>query len=110
MTELLHLALPAEWDAALAAGTYERSTRGKSLAEVGFIHASWPHQVRATAEAFYADLAELVLLRIDPALVGAEIKVEDGFPHIYGALPVEAVREAVPVRRDAAGRLDLPVG
>jgi len=110
MTELLHLALPAEWDAAVAAGTYERSTRGKSLAEVGFIHTSLPHQVRGTADAFYADLDELVLLRIDPARVGAEIKVEDGFPHIYGALPVEAVREAVPVRRDAAGRLELPVG
>jgi len=110
MTELLHLALPAEWTTALAAGTYERSTRGKSLAEVGFIHASLPHQVRGVAEAFYADLDELVLLRIDPALVDAEVKVEDGFPHIYGALPVEAVREAVPVRRDATGHLDLPVG
>jgi glutathione S-transferase len=65
--------------------------------------------VHGTAEAFYADVDELVLLRIDPAKVGAEIKVEDGFPHIYGPLPVAAVTAAVPLRRDAAGRLDLPV-
>lgn len=110
MDELWHLALPAEWDAAVAAGAYERSTRGRSLAEEGFIHTSLAHQVRGTAELFYADLDELVLLRIDPAKVPAEIKVEGGFPHIYGPLPVDAVTEAVPVRRDAAGQLPLPDG
>jgi uncharacterized protein (DUF952 family) len=106
--ELWHLALPAEWDAAVAAGSYERSTRGRSLAEEGFIHTSLAHQVRGTAELFYADLDELVLLRIDGDRVGAPVKVEGGFPHIYGPLPVAAVTEARPLRRAADGGLDLP--
>ena len=49
-----------------------------------------------------------MLLRIDPALVPAEIRVEDGFPHVYGPLPVAAVTAAEPLTRDATGRLRLP--
>ena len=32
----------------LASGTYQRSTRGRSLQEVGFIHLSQAHQVEAS--------------------------------------------------------------
>lgn len=110
MTELMHLTRRADWDAAVAAGSYELSTRDRTLAEEGFIHTSLPHQVRATAERFYADADDLVLLRIDPARVPAEIKVEGGFPHIYGPLPVAAVTSVTPVTRDAAGRFELPGG
>lgn len=110
MTELLHLTERTSWEDALAAGTYELSTRGRSLAEVGFIHASLAHQVRGTAERFYADADDLVLLHIDPSLVPAEIKVEGGFPHIYGPLPVSAVTAVTPVDRDAAGQFVLPDG
>src|SRR3954471_20051564 len=102
MTELWHLAERAEWQDAQATGSYERSTRGLSLAEVGFVHCSYPHQLAGGAAAFYADATDLVLLRIDPAAVPAEIRVEDGFPHVYGPIPVAAVT-ATPVHRDAAG-------
>ncbi|WP_203968319.1 DUF952 domain-containing protein, partial [Sediminihabitans luteus] len=46
---LWHLALAHEWDDALDAGTYARSTRGLSLDEVGFVHLSYRHQVTAVA-------------------------------------------------------------
>ena len=98
MTELFHLAIPAEWEQALAVGGYERSTRGVSLAEEGFIHCSLRHQVQGVAERFYADVDELLLLRIDSTKVGAPIRFEppvpgaaEEFPHIYGPLPVDAV-------------------
>ena len=60
------------------------------------------------AAAFYADAGDLVLLRIDPDRVPAEVRVEDGFPHIYGPIPVTAVTAAEPLARDPAGRLLLP--
>ncbi len=107
MSDLWHLAERAEWEKALATGSYERSTRGLGLAQVGFVHCSYPHQLAGVAAAFYADATDLVLLRIDPAEVPAEIRVEEGFPHGYGPIPVAAVT-ATPVGRDAAGHLPLP--
>jgi anti-anti-sigma factor len=102
-TSLYHLALPADWAAAQQAGEYTTSTRGRSLAEEGFIHCSFARQVAATAARFYADVDDVVVLRIDPSRLGdAAVVVEDlfdageAFPHIYGPIPVAAV---VGVRR-----------
>src|SRR5215207_10800155 len=109
MTELFHLADRRQWEAARAAGRYEISTRGKTLAEVGFIHRSRRHQVRPVADAVFADADDLVLLTIDGDRVPAPIRYEGpDFPHIYGPLPVDAVVEVRPVTRDATGRLRLP--
>ncbi|NEB82444.1 DUF952 domain-containing protein, partial [Streptomyces sp. SID14478] len=100
--ELLHLTERALWQSALVSGTYTMSTRGKSLQEVGFIHCSYPHQVRAVAELLYGtDPApgELVVLVIDPERLDVPVRVEPGvpggeqFPHIYGPLPLSAVTE-----------------
>jgi uncharacterized protein (DUF952 family) len=110
MTELWHLAERAQWQEAQRTGSYERSTRGLSLAQVGFVHCSEPHQLAGVAAARYADAPDLVLLRLDPAGIPAEIRYEDGFPHIYGPVPVAAVTSAEPLHRDAAGQLVLPAG
>jgi glutathione S-transferase len=100
---LYHLALEEDWQSARQQGHYDQSTRGKSLAEVGFIHACWSHQLEPTRRRFYADGPALRLLVIDPAsLAAAAIPVrsepapESGelFPHIGGALPLAAVRLA----------------
>jgi len=100
---LYHLALEEEWQAARRQGVYTRSTRGMSLAEVGFIHACWSHQLLPTWRRFYADGPPIRLLSIDPeVLLAAAIPVRQEpapdsgelFPHIYGALPIEAVRLA----------------
>ena len=97
---LYHLALEAEWQEARRQGVYARSTRGLGLAEVGFLHASFSHQVEATWRRFYSDGPELRLLVIDPARLeaaGLPLRVEPApgsgelFPHLYGPLPVEAV-------------------
>ena len=87
-----HIASAADWADALQVGSYRRSTRDQSLDEVGFIHCSTASQWRETLDRFYADCTDdLVLLTIDPARVPAEIRVEGGFPHIYGPLPTAAV-------------------
>ncbi|MFM2157726.1 MAG: hypothetical protein RLZZ124_200 [Cyanobacteriota bacterium] len=102
---LYHLALAEEWRAARRLGVYDRSTRGLSLAQVGFIHASHAHQLEDTWRRFYADAGEVVLLHIDPdrlAAAGVSVRLEpappsgERFPHLDGPLPLEAVRLAEP--------------
>jgi len=97
---LYHLALEGDWQEARRRGVYLRSTRGMGIEEVGFIHASWSQQVEPTWRRFYGDGPELRLLVIEPARLtaaGLEVREEaapesgERFPHIYGALPIEAV-------------------
>jgi uncharacterized protein (DUF952 family) len=105
---LFHAALPGEWAAAQIAGVYDRSTRGRSLAEEGFIHASYENQVERVVNTFYADLYELVLLEIDRGRLDVEVRDEsptgdpadEHFPHLYGPLPVAAVAQATPWHRE----------
>lgn len=119
MAELFHLANRSEWLAAEAAGEYQRSTRGVTLAEQGFIHCSLRHQLRGVAELYYADADDLVVLIVDTDRVASPIRYEappgslEPYPHIYGPLPAGAVTAVIPVGRDQEGRLilpDLPVG
>lgn len=109
MAELLHLTEGPLWEAARGIGTYEMSTRGRTLHEEGFIHCSLPHQLPGVAELLYgaesragAADQELVVLVIDPERLTAPLRYEaavpggEEFPHIYGPLPVDAVVEVRP--------------
>ena len=95
---LFHLALRRDWEAAQVAGDYRVSTRGRTLAEEGFLHASYAHQWQGVRDAYYADVTEpLVLLEVDPALLDVPVVEEvpaggdEAYPHVYGPLPVSAV-------------------
>ena len=114
---LLHLALHDDWADAVATGEYTVSSRGLTLDEEGFIHCSHPHQAEGVANRFYADLDELTILIVDPALVDAPVVEEppaDGvrelFPHVYGPIPVTAVVEVVTWPRDPDGAYRLEPG
>lgn len=105
MTRLLHITERALWDAARESGTYEMSTRGKTLGEEGFIHCSTQTQLRGVAEFLYGDYEgpdDLVVLAIDSDRLTAPLRYEAAepggaeFPHVYGPLPVEAVTEVLP--------------
>ena len=95
---LFHLALRSDWEAAKEIGEYRVSTRGRTLAEEGYLHASYAHQWQGVRDAYYADVPEpLVLLEVDPALLDVPVVEEvpaggdEAFPHVYGPLPVAAV-------------------
>ncbi|WNI16367.1 DUF952 domain-containing protein [Actinacidiphila sp. ITFR-21] len=111
MAELLHLTERPLWEAARAAGTYTWSTRGRTLQQEGFIHCSLRHQLPAVAAFLYGDRdgrrdpaagVELVVLVIDDTLLGVPVRYEPAapgapeYPHIYGPLPVAAVRAVEP--------------
>lgn len=100
MTELLHITERTVWEAARAAGSYEMSTRGQTLAEVGFVHCSERHQLPGVARMLYEgrDPAELVVLVVDRERVPSPVRYEppapgadELFPHVYGPLPVSAI-------------------
>lgn len=113
--ELLHIAMPDDWEAAKAAGEYRVSTRGKSLDDEGFIHCSYLRQLEGVANRFYGDVSELVLLHLEPELLDAEVKVEpagDGsgdYPHVYGPIPTAAVIATTWWDRDEDGMWHKPV-
>ncbi|RJQ68814.1 DUF952 domain-containing protein [Pseudonocardiaceae bacterium YIM PH 21723] len=114
MAKLFHVTEQDLWDAAQARGRYEMSTRGRSLADEGFIHCSLRHQIRGVIERFYADLSDLILLTIDEDLLAVPVRYEppapgvsEEFPHIYGPIPIAAVSEVQRIHRTPDGNLTL---
>jgi uncharacterized protein (DUF952 family) len=102
---VFHIVSVGAWDDALAAGEY----RPDSLAAEGFIHLSYAEQVAATANRYYRALDGLQVLEVDPAQLPAELRLEPSpatgelFPHLYSALPPDAVVAIHPLVRDDAG-------
>jgi len=104
---IFHIATASDWEAAQESGSYTTSTLGRTLAEEGFIHASRNDQWEGVRAAFYADVAEpLVLLEIDTDLLDVPVVEEvpapgmtETFPHVYGAIPAAAVVGVVPLAR-----------
>lgn len=111
MARIFHIATAADWAAAQRSGAYTTSTRGRTLAEEGFIHASRGDQWPAVRERYYADVAEpLVLLDIDTDRLGVPVVDEvvpgtgEVFPHVYGPIVPAAVVRAIPLEPGATGR------
>jgi uncharacterized protein (DUF952 family) len=106
MSHIYHIATRSDWEQALRNGSYTTSTRGRTLAQQGFIHCSDAGQVAGVANFVYADADDLVLLEIEPDRVRATVQYDDvpgepaPFPHIYGPLNPDAV---VDVRSFAPG-------
>ena len=96
---IYHLAEEADWEQARRDGSYTRSTRGVSLEQEGFIHASSAEQWPVVRSRFYADVTEpLVLLHVDESRLTSKVVHEVGdpatgetFPHVYGPIDVAAV-------------------
>lgn len=100
--QIFHIATAADWAAAQASGSYTTSTRGATLAEVGFIHASRAEQTEGVRRMFYADVTEpLVLLTIDTDRLDVPWREDavgdDTFPHVYGPLATDAVVDVRPL-------------
>jgi uncharacterized protein (DUF952 family) len=94
---IYHITPAVSWDAARKEGVY----RGDTLASQGFIHCSSSSQVSRVANNFYRGRTGLALLCIDPLRLKAPVKWEnleggeEHFPHIYGALNLDAVEKVL---------------
>ena len=111
---IFHVTTRAEWGAAEAVGSYRMSTKGATLDEVGFIHASSAEQLPRVAAFLYSGTDEpLVVLELDDDGIrrsGIRIPWEDGgagelFPHIYGAIDTAFVVAARLAKFDRNGVL-----
>jgi uncharacterized protein (DUF952 family) len=108
MKTILHITQRSDWAAAKELGAY----RGNTLDSEGFIHCSTLQQVAGSANRFFQEQQDLVILVIDVDLVQPEIKYEGAadnlFPHIYGALNVDAVVKSIDFEAGADGIFGLP--
>ena len=92
-----HLISKKEWDQVKDFPSYSPP----SLAKEGFIHMSTEVQVPHTAKRIFPGRTDMLVLKIDPARLLAEVKVEpadgDHFPHLFGPLNRDAVVEVNPL-------------
>jgi uncharacterized protein (DUF952 family) len=102
---ILHITSPEAWAAAQRTGRVS----APSLEDEGFIHCSTARQVVATADRIFAGQGDLLLLEVDPERLDAPLRFEratdvgDEFPHIYGTIPVAAVRRTLMLRERPTG-------
>ncbi len=98
------------WQAAGAAGAF----RGAAVdLRDGFIHFSTAAQLAETAARHFAGATDLVLVAADAEALGAALKWEVSrggalFPHLYGDLPLSAVRWSRPLTQGPDGAHVLP--
>ena len=109
-TDLIFKIVPrAEWEA--GTGDYHGSMHDKAD---GFLHFSTASQLPETLRRYYAGQDDLMLVAVDPAVLGAALKWEysasrdEDFPHLYALLSCDAIKWARPLVRDAAGPFVLP--
>lgn len=107
---IYHITTKEHWEEAEKKGEYKHA----SLQKDGFIHASDRDELITTAELYFKDLPNLVLLAINPEMVTSPIKYELSpernslFPHIFGPLNVDAVVKVTPFSKNHQGKFDFP--
>ncbi|HMN13603.1 MAG TPA: DUF952 domain-containing protein [Bellilinea sp.] len=106
---IYHIITDQAYKAALNLGEY----RAESLANEGFIHFSTMEQVLGTAQRFYKEHNDLVLLEVDTDVVRSEIRIEESepgnwFPHLYGPLNLDAITGSRQFTKDEAGEFVFP--
>jgi uncharacterized protein (DUF952 family) len=103
----------ANWRTAQRAGAYHGSADD---ARDGYLHFSTAAQLRLTDAKHRRGEADLWMVAVDAASLGEALRWEAAaggsrpglFPHLYGALPLAAVIEALPLELRPDGLHDFP--
>ena len=98
-----------EW--LLVRGEYAGSPKDRAD---GFLHFSTAEQLMGTLARYYAGASDLVLVAVDAEALGPALKFEAStggarYPHLYGPLPLTAVRWVRPIARNKDGGFLLPI-
>ena len=109
---IYHMCKLQEWEAASDSGFYGGSSQ--DVAD-GFIHFSTSAQIVESAAKHRTGQNGLVLLSVDDGVLGENLKWERSrggalFPHLYGDLPVSAVRKVDPLLLGHDGTHIFPNG
>ena len=105
------MCLRQEWELAAQSGAYAGSSQDRAD---GFIHFSTAAQLPESARRHRRGQAGLVLLAVDPHVLGEALRWEPSrrgalFPHLYGALPLPAVSSVCDIPLDGDGVPLLPL-
>lgn len=94
---IYHVTTRQQWAEALEKGQYDSDT----LATEGFIHCSTEPQVAGVLERYYQGQTGLLKLKIEKSKVARALvfelagSINEVFPHIHGALNLDAVVEVI---------------
>ena len=110
MTTIYKICEQPEWQEAQRDGRYSGSAVDR---RDGFIHFSTATQAVETAEKHFAGQTNLMLIAVDADVLGAALKWEPSrggalFPHLYGAMPLAAVRWSKPLPDESGGKRAFP--
>lgn len=109
---IFHITTQDLWEGAVFTGHYH----DHALDVDGFIHCSLSQQLIGSANKYFHGQAGLVILCIAAENVTAPIIYEDSydsgqeFPHIYGVLNLDAVKQVIPFPVNNDGSFGLPEG
>ena len=114
-TLIYTLVRAVDWEEAERAGAYAGSADDR---RDGFLHFSTAEQVRASAAKHRAGVPDLLLVEVEAAALGENLRFEPAaggrrpglFPHLYGALPRAAVRSVTRLPLGPDGRHIFPAG
>lgn len=98
------------WQTAEADGAFAGSADDR---RDGFIHFSTAGQVAETAAKHFGGQTNLILIAVDTARLGPQLKWEPSrggalFPHLYAPLPLDAVRWVRALADEVDGNRPLP--
>lgn len=98
MKNLYHITTETEAREARIRGDYAP----KTYPSEGFIHCAYSHQLAGVLARFFKGQTSLVMFEIDRSKVPCKVVDEnlqggtELFPHIYGRLPMSAVKRTIP--------------
>ncbi|MDB5211164.1 MAG: hypothetical protein JWQ30_1991 [Sediminibacterium sp.] len=96
---IYHVTPRKQWEEAQQLGHYDSDT----LATEGFIHCSTEPQIAGVLERYFKGKTDLVKLRIEKSRVERPLvfelagSINEVFPHIHGALNLDAVVEVTEI-------------
>lgn len=96
---IYHVTTRQQWIEAQNLGHYDSDT----LATEGFIHCSTEPQVAGVLDRYYKGKTDLIKLKIDKSKVERPLvfelagSISEVFPHIHGALNLDAVVEVIEI-------------
>jgi uncharacterized protein (DUF952 family) len=105
---IFHVTERSAFAAALETGAYETD----SLKTEGFVHCSTRDQLARTVARFFAGRSGLVILCIDAARLGVQLRYEaadgEAFPHCYSVIPLDAIVAVIDLPCRPDGGFELP--
>ncbi len=107
---IYHITTPAAWKKGQEDGCY----LPEAFAQDGFIHCSKQEQIVGVGERYYAGQTGLLILGINPDKLIAKVVFEnliggeELFPHIYGALNLQAVESTASFGANPDGSFRFP--